>query len=412
MYFTKISMATLLLLLVGALFPHSEAPAIAAPALIQQSGQDQSFYYTCPMHPSIRRSQPGACPICGMTLVKKSTESVVDSTLESRLAGVRLSPGKEVLANVATVPVSRRSINRKIHAFGTVTSPHPTHRYVTARFPGRIDRLFVNSDGERVHKGQALARIYSPEALAALDNYRLALEDSSTAQDQPAMFAERTRALIDESRKKLLLLGISPGDMGDTSGSDSAITLRSPSDGVVLAKNILLGQYVNVGDILFEVGETSELWLDAQVYEFEKSGIKPGMTMHASLQAHPDLAITTTITFVSPVVDPESRTITVRGHLNNPKSDIMIGEFADVTIDVPLPPRLVVPRGAVLSTGYTHVVWIEQKDNMFVPRRVKLGEGNDDVVQVLSGLNEGDVVVSQGGYLLDAESQLELTPAQ
>ena len=354
-------------------------------------------YYTCPMHPSVKSDHPGACPVCGMNLVKH-TEQVEMSKEEHQSHGqVALLPTKQVLANVSTSTALKMSLDKEIRAVGKIAYAEQNFRQISTRFPGRIDKLYLTYEGQQIRKDNPVADVYSPEAISAQQEYLLAKQSNSSE-------------LIQQSKEKLLLWGFTESQMRELDESKTVkntFTLHSPISGTVLKKNVVQQQYVSAGENLFDVADLSTVWIYTDVYEFEMQGAKIGQTVEATSDAYPEKIFTGLITFISPTVDPSSRTIRIRAEMPNRDGKLKLGMFVNATLKIKLSEAIVVPITAVLSTGTRQVVWVQKDAGNFEPRLVKIGERSNEYVQILDGINEGETIVTSGGYLIDSESQLE-----
>lgn len=385
-------------------------PVYADEVSSQQKTEELKPYYTCPMHPSVHKEQPGACPICGMTLVKKTVESKDNATETSDPESITVSPSKQIIANVATIVATRISLEKKIRAVGKIDYAEPNFRQISTRFPGRLDKLYLTFTGEKVKRGDPVADVYSPEAISAQKEYLLAKDSYEQVKDATDLISNGAKSLLDESRQKLLRWGFTDAqidELDSTKEVKSTIIIYSPISGTVLKKNVDPQQYAVAGEDLYDVADLSIVWLYVDVYEYEMEWFKVGLTMEASTESYPGKTFHGTITFISPTIDPSSRTVRVRAEFTNPNDKLKLDMFMNTLINIKLPATVVVPATALLSTGNRQVVWIKKGVNLFVPRLVTVGSHTETDVQILQGIDEGDTVVTSGGYLLDSESQLE-----
>ena len=191
------------------------APTPIDPALSHQAQETASTsgYYTCPMHPSVRSDRPGACPMCGMALVRRDSGATSTDTTVHMLGAVTLSPSQQVLANVTLLNVRRTGLVRTLRTVGTLQDAEPTLGHVTLRYPGRIERLHVGFTGARVARGEAIADVYSPEAISAQREYLLALESAEATKDAYQDIAASAQDLLAQSRQKLERWGFSQGQI-------------------------------------------------------------------------------------------------------------------------------------------------------------------------------------------------------
>lgn len=365
--------------------------------------------YTCPMHPSVISDRPGACPVCGMSLVKKTTGKSNTQNEDVRKHAMILSGDQQAAAGVATVVATVKSMTKVLHATGVIDYPEPNFRHISMRFPGRIERLFLTSVGQMVNKGDRVAEIFSPEAISAQHEYLLALQSMEAAETTGGAFQSNSSDLLAESKAKLLRWGFTNAQLENlekTRMVSDTITIYSPISGIVLKKNVDPQHYSPVGEDLYDVADISTVWLHLDIYERDVPLLRPGTSVEATGEALPGKVIKGTVTFISPVVDPTTRTVRVRVVLPNPGLDLKIGMFMTARIISRIPESLVLPSTAVISTGNNEIVWVKTSENMFEPRSVEVGIRTHSEVQIVKGISKGEQVVSSGGYLIDSESQL------
>jgi membrane fusion protein, copper/silver efflux system len=383
----------------------------AVPAAQQAIRHDE---YYCPMHPQVVRDKPGACPICGMTLVKRVSDGASNGEVRPARTGVSLSASRQVLAQVATTIAHRGPAIKYVRAAGRIDYAETEFRQISTRFAGRVEKLYITYTGQRIRKGDPVAEIYSPEAISAQQEYVLASEAYLDVKDAPEMIAAGAKSLVDQSREKLLQWGFTEAQIArldSTKSAQNSVTIYSPINGTVLKKNVDPQHYATAGEDLFDVADLSRVWMEANIYEVEIGWFKPGQKMTATSDAYPGTVFSGTVNFISPVVDPSTRTVLVRVEFANPGERLRPGMYVNSTAAIPLPASLLVPASAVLSTGNRTVVWVQKSAERFEPRLVRLGARAGENVQILDGLKDGDRVVTSGGYLLDSESQLQAATA-
>ncbi len=374
--------------------------------------QTSAVVYTCPMHPSVVSDRPGACPVCGMALVKKADEGKHDHTTNQSLATVAISPSRQVLANISTIHAEKKKLHKEISAVGTISYAEPNYKHISTRFPGRLERLYLNYTGQRVNVGDPVADVYSPDAIAAQKEFLLALESVELTRDAHESIAANAISLLEQSKQKLLRWGFTSKQIAELEESKEVkdiVTIYSPIKGTILKKNVDPQHYVAIGEDIYDIVELSTVWLYAEIYEYEMQWIKPGQPVEATADALPGHTFNGKISFISPAIDPSSRTIKVRVDMQNPEGLLKLDMFVNTIIKIDLPNSIILPKSAVISSGKKDVVWIQKEANIFEPREVKLGAQSKESVQILQGIEEGDPVVVSGGYLLDSESQLQTT---
>ena len=379
--------------------------SVQGQAVANQNSQPAE-YYTCPMHPSVRSDKPGACPVCHMTLVKVSAIQEHKDSSEER-ESVTLSTAEQIRANVSTAIVESKALIKEISAVGKIDLAESSTQQITARFGGRIERLFVSFAGQKIHSGEPVAEIYSPDAVAAQREFLVAL-NSSTADSGES-------ALLKHTRLKLKLWGFTDQQLDQLTKDQTpatTVTIYSPITGTVLKKNVDLQQYVSTGEPLFDVSDLRSVWLQLDIYETDITAVRIGQVVEASLDAIPSSTMKGIVSFISPTLDPLARTARVRVILENSSGNLRPEMYARAIILAPLQKSLVVPTTAVVSNGRTDIVWVEREPGRFEPRTVLLGERGGEFYQILAGLHEGEILAARGAYLIDSESQLRITTAE
>lgn len=385
--------------------------------------------YFCPMHPQIvRDNNKEKCPICFMPLSKRKKGEGTDVALPPGVVSrVQLSPYRVVLAGVRTTPVQYLPLSKEITTVGTVEFDERGLKHVAARVKGRIDKLGVNQTGQMVHKGDELATLYSPDLVVTVQN----LLDARRAGNKEL---ERI------TRDRLVLWGLGADQVDEmlkTGKPATQVTVRSPIDGHVIRRYQTEGRYVDEGSPLYDVADLNTVWIQAQVYEEDLTFLPPEshelskddrLPVKATTRAYPGETFAGTLSFVYPHVDQETRTLTVRFELANSDGRMKPGMTA--TVRLAIPPEmlsrvgssaaklklnggkvLAVPEGSVIDTGSLKLVYREESPGVFEGVRVELGPkmASPDGVPyfpVLSGLEEGQAVVTAGSFLVDAETRL------
>ncbi len=378
----------------------------------QESTQahEEESYYTCPMHPSVRSDRPGACPVCGMALVKKTKAKDIDVKDLAALQSVSLSPTQRVMANVSTVKAERRNINRSIDAVGVVSYAEPNYRHISMRFPGRLERLYISYTGQTVRKGDPVADVYSPEAVSAQQEYLLSLDSYEQATKGEQTFASSAEQMLEQSKQKLLQWGFTEKQvtrLRESRKVNYIVTIYSQVSGTVVKKSVDPQHYAATGEDMFDVADLSTVWIYLDMYEKDIRFVKPGQKVEVSVESYPSEKFSGKVVFIDPVVNPETRTIRVRTEFANRQSKLKPNSYVSATIAVPRVSALVVPTSAIIATGKRTLVWVEVKENMYEPRDVKIASADQGFTAILDGLQEGELVVETGGFLLDSESALQ-----
>ena len=364
------------------------------------SNKIEKEYWTCTMHPQVHKDGPGACPICGMDLIKKVVDDTTDVSSKSDMEGmITLTTNKQILANVSTIKIKKENLKKELTAYSYLDFVEQNRKTISAKFNGRIEKLFVDKTGDYIKKGQPLFEIYSPDLVQAQNDFLLALNGSKG----------QNNALIDAAQKKLELLGFTSNQIDDLKGSGKinlTLTYYSPIGGTVIEKKVQEGMYVNEGTVIYEVAELSTLWNIAEINETDLSVVKVGSKVKLKLKAYPGEEFTGKVTFIYPVINPQTRSIKVRSEFSSQNNKLKPQMYGETIFSVDAGTGLLVPADAVIFSGNKNVVWVKTSDGMFEARIVEVGQKFGDKYQVLFGLNEGDEVAASGGFLIDSESQL------
>lgn len=372
----------------------------------------ESAYYTCPMHPSVVLDKPGSCPVCGMALVRRSGTPEKSPGDIDVLRSLKLSPTQRVIANVSTTVAVREAIDREITTVGVVDYAEPLRTKAVARFSGRIERLHVDYTGTKVVKGQPLFELYSPDLYSAAREFVLAL---NAAGDPGSPANPDRRAMVDAARDRLTVhFGLTPDQVASVESTrvvPKTVAYHSPISGTVLDKLVQEGQYVDPGMVLYDLADLSRVWIHLDVYEMDVRFIAVGHHVRIRTASYPGETFHGVVTFISPVLDPSTRTVRVRTEFDNASARLKPQMFVEAAIHVPADEAVVVPASAVLYTGARNIAWVEVGENAFEPREVRVGAESGGMAEILEGLEPGDRVVTSGGYLIESESQLRAPAA-
>jgi membrane fusion protein, copper/silver efflux system len=321
---------------------------------------------------------------------------------------LQISPEKIQKLGVRTAVVKQRLIERTLRNVGIVESDERRLHNVTLRFDGYIEKLFVNTTGQAVARGQPLFELYSPELISAQREYLIAKQ--AAAAGNAASTLSHPNELAESSLARLRNWGISEQDLDALKNQDQAhyrLTVRSPAGGIVMEKSVVVGNRVMAGEVLFKIADLSQVWVLAEVFEQDAGLIRTGQAVRARLDAFPGQVFQGKVAFIYPLVNPETRTVKVRVELPNAKGLLKPMMYAQLEIAAMSHRALAVPRSAILDSGRRSLVLVDRGEGRFEPRPVRLGAQDDDNVEVLDGLSEREQVVTSANFLIDAESNLK-----
>jgi membrane fusion protein, copper/silver efflux system len=394
-----------LLILVGILlgwqFFHSPEQKTAKHE--HQTTEEKGTIWTCSMHPQIRRDAPGKCPICGMDLIPLNQSGNADP------AAIHLTREAAELANVVTSVVSKQKPIKDVRLYGKVQADERLLQSQVAHIPGRIEKLMVNFTGEMVHRGQNLALIYSPELVTAQQEL---LEAAKTKDSQPEIY--------DAAKEKLRQWMLSESQINkieNTGNVENNFEVLAHTSGIVINRRVNSGDHIAPGTVLFDIADLSTVWVMFDAYESDLPFLNKGDRMNFTVQAIPDKTFSGNIAFIDPVIDPTTRVSKVRVEINNNGGSLKPEMFATGIIKANLTQYknlLVIPRSAVLWTGKRSIVYVKQPatdEPVFKMREIGLGPMLGNSYVVTEGLEDGEEIVTQGAFSVDAAAQLEGKPS-
>jgi membrane fusion protein, copper/silver efflux system len=365
----------------------------------------KSIIWTCSMHPQIRMSEPGKCPICGMDLIQLAQGNTSSADPDA----IHLSREAAQLANVLTSFVGKQVPIKELRLYGKVQADERLIQSQVAHVSGRIEHLNVNYTGEVVNKGQVLAQIYSPELITAQQEL---LEAAKTKQQQPAVYEAaveklKQRKMTDDQIAKI-----------EESGTTwNSVEVVSNTSGIVTSRRVNTGDYVSQGSVLFEISDLSNVWVMFDAYESDLQFISKGEKITFTFQALQGKDFSGTIAFIDPVIDPVTRVAKVRVETSNQSGKLKPEMFATGIVLSTLAEyrdKLVIPKSAVLWTGKRSVVYVKlpgSDEPVFKMREIELGPVLGESYVINNGLSEGEEIVTSGTFSVDAAAQLEGKPS-
>jgi Cu(I)/Ag(I) efflux system membrane fusion protein len=407
--------------------------------------------YSCGMHPVVISDKPGNCPICGMKLtpIKGTASGQTKAPQEERKilywrapmdpTEIYDHPGKSKMGmdlipvyegeeaggagsitinaavqqnmNLRTAPVERRDISTVIRAFGKVTYAQDKEYSVNTKISGWIEKLYVNTVGQKVRQGDPLLEIYSPELVSTQEEYLLALKNYRKLAESPyENIRQNAQRMLTVARDRLRYWDISEPEISRIEQSGEvrrSVLLKSQVTGIVTHKAVVEGDKVGPGRDVLHIADLSQIWVEAAVYESEIPLLRLRQKAELELDYQPQYKLQGEVDFIYPYLDRKSQANNVRLIFNNPEMILKPDMSATVRIFAPtISSSLAVPAEAVLHSGTRDIVFVSQGKGTFEPREVKTGiETDDGFIQVISGLFDGEQVVISGQFLLDSESR-------
>lgn len=324
--------------------------------------------------------------------------------------GVRLSAEQMRTFGITFGTVETRMLDADVRTVGLVSFDATRVAQVTPRFSGYVEELYVEYLGQLVQRGQRLAAIYSPELVAAQEELLLArrLDGAVGASAVPGVPAG-SADLLGAARRRMQLWDISDAQIDEILRSgrvQRALTLYSPVSGVVTEKNVVQGQAIQAGQMLFTISDLSEVWIEAELRERELASVRTGTAADIEVAAYPDRSFAGRVEFIDPTLDPQARTAKARVVVRNGRALLKPGMFATVRLKTPTRIALTAPTSAIIRTGERTVVFVDYGNGRLTPREIDVGRVAGEITEVLAGLEPGQRVVTSAQFLLDSESNL------
>ena len=376
--------------------------------------EHQNEVYTCSMHPEIIRDEPGNCPICGMTLVKKVTEnnSVDDNSIDNLIKPT----DNFIVGKYQTTTAIDTTLSSEINLPGIVAYDPNSSVNIAARMNGRIERMYVNYKYQKVNKGQKLFDLYSPELLTEQQNFIYMV---SNDVENPS--------IIDASRQKLLLYGMTQNQINALSNSKKVnpqITIYSPDSGIIDGTgtmvnttnpvmqsasnntevlNVKEGSYIKKGEVIFKLLNTDKVWGIFNVIQGYNSLIKANQSIRITSELDKDEFMDAKINFVETQLNAADKTNRIRVYLNNNKLKLPVGLRLQGVVKTNAIKGIWIQKQSMVSIGNKKIVFLKM-DNGFKASSIKTGIEIDDFIQIMEGISVKDTIAKNAQYLIDSES--------
>ena len=411
--------------------------------------QEEVATYRCPMHPTVVSDQAGSCPVCGMDLVRdEETKSASSPSGEREIAYWRApmdpsytsdGPGKSPMGmdlipvyederagtgtvridpvtvqniGVKTDVVRRQRLQRRVRTVGRVDYDETRMTDVNTKIAGWVEALHVDFTGQVVRKGEPLLEIYSPELVAAQEEYLTALDFQRRLEKSASPDAIQGGSdLLAASAQRLRYWDVTDEQIAElerTGQVKRTMTVYSPQEGIVVHKAVFDGAHIKPGEHLYRIADLSRVWVYADIYEYELPWIREHQEAEVELSYLPGKRFTGKVIHIYPFLESKTRTVKVRMSLDNQDLSLKPGMYANVTIRSTIShDALVIPVQAVIHSGERYVAVASLGEGRFRPREISLGVEAEGLYQVLSGLREGERIVTSAQFLIDSESNLK-----
>jgi multidrug efflux pump subunit AcrA (membrane-fusion protein) len=385
-------------------------PSNAGERSPQATKERKVLYWYDSMNPQHAYDKPGKAPD-GMDLVPKYADSE-DPAMDGMSAGaIKISEQKQRLVGVSTATVERQNLVRTVRTTGQVTVDETKIAHVHVKINGFIEQVFVDYVGQLVKKGQPLFTLYSPDLVSTQEEYLIAKRgEKDLGSSQFTTVADGARSLLRSARERLKLWDITDEQikkLDETGEVSRTLTFYSPISGFVTDRKAFPQTAITPDMDLYLINDLSDIWVNADVYEYEVPFVKVGQRAEMQLSYYPGKTYTGKITYIYPTVDPVSRTIKVRIEFPNPKFELKPQMFADVQLKIDYGNQILVPQEAVMDSGDKQYVFVVHDGTIFEPRAIQMGAKFEDKVTILSGLKTGETIVTSGNFLIDSESRLK-----
>lgn len=360
---------------------------------------ESGSYYTCPMHLSVRSSTPGSCPVCNMSLIKVEKKEDAPQGLHGNF--ITIDKHRQELAGIKTDTIKSRNILPTSNIVGTVAINEELLKTIASRAKGRIDKLFIKTTGDHLKKDSPLYSIYSEQLLADEKEY-LALYEKKNISGGASKLTDEMRGA---AKNKLLLWGLTGKQISELEKSANAsplITFYSRESGYVTEVNITEGMYVEEGSPLIKIISLDQVWIEAQLYSNEISKTMDSKSFHVYSESDPNDVYKGTLVYNSPLIEEGRRVQVLRIRVDNTKGKLIPGMMVSVSPQKNTQPVLAAPKSAILLEKMK-TAWVKTSENTFEQRMIETGTQNKHWIEILSGLKQGEILVTEGAYLISSE---------
>ncbi len=362
------------------------------------TNEEGEIVYTCSMHPQVRQSEPGNCPICGMTLIQAD-----DNSAEADPNSLVMSPAAIQLAEIETNPVVKSEAISTLRLPGKVAVNQRKSSAISSHIPGRIIDLYVDFKGDYIQEGEPVASIYSPELIAAQQELF-----------ETAKYKEQNPTLYQSARRKLELWELPVATIDEIEAENmvmESVDIVSPVSGYVQEINVQRQKHVMEGSLMYEVADLSSVWVMFNAFESDVSVLEVGQELEFTTPSYPGQSFSGTVDYIDPVIQNTSRSLQIRVEADNEDYRLKPNMLVEGILNAQISDtdQLLIPSSAVLWTGTRSVVFVQERgtaEPTFSAREITLGERVGDNYIVIEGLQEGELVVTNGAFKLDSAAQL------
>ena len=340
-----------------------------------------------------------------------AVDAQTGNMLETQRAPIQLTPQRMQSIGIVLGKVESKPVNSELRFYGNVQVDERRQAYVQTRFAGWIRKVYADTTGNFIGKGQPLFTIYSPDLVSTEQEYLLAKKNSeSLQQSKVSGVASGAASLFSAAKERLLQWEVSPAEIEKLDQTGKAITdltISSSVSGYITQKNALPNMYVQPETMLYTIADLSDVWVLAQVFQSDAGKIKPGDPAEVTVDAYPGRVFNGRVDYILPQLDMNTRTLPVRLVFANPGLKLRPGMYVNVRAKLPMGRQLVVPASAAFHSGTRNLVFVYGGEGNVEPREVELGPQVGDQLVVTKGLKAEEEIVTSANFLIDSEAQLQ-----